>query len=256
MHPSPYLIALRYAVAIVLAIYIGKQVKKPDRFAGRFFAWLMNGSHAPLTDWAFTHLKIPAGATALDVGCGGGRTIEKLSAKAAQVYGVDYAAGSVASSRAHNRRLIADGRVHVEQASVSHLPFADNTFDLVTAIETQYYWPDLNSDMKVILRVLKPDGRLMVVAENYKGARNDAFLGPVMKLLGSSRLSVDDHRELFRAAGYEDVEIHEERRRGWICIIGTKPAINRQVGQTLDLAPATAPSPVPAPPAPIRPARR
>ena len=197
-------------------------MKKPDRFAGRFFAGLMNGSHAPLTDWAFTHVEIPEGATALDVGCGGGRTIEKLTTKAAQVYGIDYAAGSVAASRAHNKRLIAEGRAHVEQASVSQLPFADNTFDVVTAIETQYYWPDLKSDMKEILRVLKPGGRLMVVAENYKGARNDALLGAVMKLLGSSRLSVDDHRMLFLAAGYSDVEISEERTRGWICVVGRK----------------------------------
>ena len=161
---------------------------------------------------------------AMDVGCGGGRTINKLAAKAAQVYGIDYAAGSVAASRAHNKRLIAEGRVHVEQASVSRLPFADDKFDLVTAIEAQYYWPNLQGDMKEILRVLKPGGRLMVVAENYKGARNDAVLGPVMKLLGSSRLSMDDHRALFLAAGYEGVEIAEERRRGWICAIGTKPA--------------------------------
>jgi hypothetical protein len=78
--------------------------------------------------------------------------------------------------------------------------------------------------MPEILRVLKPGGRLMVVAESYKGARNDAVLGPVMKLLGSSRLSMDDHRALFLAAGYERVEIAEERRRGWICAIGAKPA--------------------------------
>lgn len=50
-----------------------------------------------------------------------------------------------------------------------------------------------------LLRVLKPGGRLMVVAENYKGARIDAVLGPVMKLLGSSRLSMDDHRALLLA---------------------------------------------------------
>ena len=215
---------LRYAVALCFSVYVFRQVKKPDRLAGRFFARLMNDSHAPLTDWAFTHLEIPEGATALDVGCGGGRTIHQLAAKAAQVYGIDYAAGSVATSRAHNKRLIAEGRVHVEQASVSRLPFADDRFDVVTAIETQYYWPNLPGDMKEIWRVLKPGGRLMVVAESYKGARNDAVLGPVMKLLGSSRLSVDDHRALFVAAGYEGVEIAEERRRGWICVIGTKPS--------------------------------
>ena len=223
LHLSHYLVALRYAVAIVLAIYLGRQVKKPDRFAGRFFAWLMNGSHAPLTDWAFTHLEIPEGATALDVGCGGGRTIEKLAAKVAQVYGVDYAAGSVAASHAHNKTLMAEGRVFVEQASVSHLPFPGNKFDIVTAIETQYYWPDLSGDMKEIFRVIRPGGRLMVVAESYKGARNDMLLGPVMKLLGSSRLSVDDHRALFLRAGFADVEIYEQRRRGWLCAIGRKP---------------------------------
>jgi len=225
IHLSHYLPALRYVVAIALAVYLGGQVKKPDRFAGRFFAWLMNNSHAPLTDWAFSHLEIPPDATALDVGCGGGRTIEKLATKAAQVYGVDYAAGSVAASRAHNRNLIAAGRVHVEQASVSHLPFPGSRFHIVTAIETQYYWPNLEKDMREILRVLKPGGKLMVVAESYKGARNDAVLGPVMKLLGSSRLSADDHRALFLAAGFADVEIHEERKRGWICIMGSKPAI-------------------------------
>jgi SAM-dependent methyltransferase len=117
-------------------------------------------------------------------------------------YGIDYAAGSVGASRAHNKRLIAERRVHVEQASVSRLPFADDKFDLVTAIETQYYWPNLQGDMKEILRVLKPGGRLMVVAENYKGVRNDAVLGTVMKLLGSSRLSMDDQRALFLSAGY------------------------------------------------------
>jgi len=218
------MLALRYAAALCLVVYLGRQVKKPDRFAGRLFTRLMNSSHAALTDWAFTHLEIPEGATAMDVGCGGGQTIRKLAAKAAQVCGIDYAAGSVAASRAHNKQLIAEGLVRVEQASVSRLPFADDKFDVVTAIETQYYWPNLQGDMKEILRVLKPGGRLMVVAENYKGARKDAVLGPVMKLLGSSRLSMDDQRALFLAAGYTGVEIAEERRRGWICAIGTKPA--------------------------------
>jgi ubiquinone/menaquinone biosynthesis C-methylase UbiE len=34
--------------------------------------------------------------------------------------------------------------------SVSHLPFADQMFDLVTAAETHYYWPDMNADMQEV----------------------------------------------------------------------------------------------------------
>jgi SAM-dependent methyltransferase len=51
---------------------------------------------------------------------------------------------------------------------LSRLPFADGNFELVTAVETQYYWPDLVADMREILRVLKPAGTLIVMAESYK----------------------------------------------------------------------------------------
>jgi ubiquinone/menaquinone biosynthesis C-methylase UbiE len=55
--------------------------------------------------------------------------------------------------------------------------------------------------MQEILRVLKPGGRLMVVVESYKGGRNDWLLGPVMKLIGSNRLSADDNELYFSPLG-------------------------------------------------------
>ena len=87
MQPSPDLLDLPYAAALCVGVYLFRQVRKPDRFAGRLLASLMNGSHAPLTDWAFTHLEIPEGATVMDVGCGGGHTIKKLAAKAGRFTG-------------------------------------------------------------------------------------------------------------------------------------------------------------------------
>jgi ubiquinone/menaquinone biosynthesis C-methylase UbiE len=185
----------------------------------------MNESHAMLTDWGVSHVEIGQEWIILDVGCGGGRTVGKLakSADAGQVYGVDYAEGSLTASRNYNRRLIADGRVHIKDGTVSKLPFADCMFDLVTAIETQYYWPDLQKDMREIRRVLKPGGKLLVIAENYKGGRFDWLEGPLMRiLLGSSRLGPGDQLALFEGTGYADVQIVEDRKKGWICAIGTK----------------------------------
>ena len=224
MDRSQVFLAVRVVVAIGAAVYLGGQVRKPSRYVGRFFAWMMNSSHSALTDWALSHVAVSRDATVLDVGCGGGRTIAKLAATAARVYGIDYAAGSVAGSRALNRKLIAEGRVRVEQAAVSKLPFEDEFFDLATAIETQYYWPDKVNDMREIGRVLKPGGRLLVVAESYKGGKDDWLLGPIMRLLGSKGLTVDDHRALFVAAGFAEIEIIEERSRGWLCAMGRKPA--------------------------------
>jgi ubiquinone/menaquinone biosynthesis C-methylase UbiE len=185
----------------------------------------MNISHSGLTDWGLKHVPIEKRFTILDVGCGGGRTIQKLAAIAAEgmVYGVDYAKGSVAASRGKNAQLIKAGRVEIRQASVSQLPFPDNKFDLITAVETQYYWPDPVKDMQEILRVLKPGGTLIIIAETYKGGRYDMLKGPVMKLLRSAHLSVDEHGELFSAAGYVDVQMFEERDKGWIGGTGRKP---------------------------------
>jgi ubiquinone/menaquinone biosynthesis C-methylase UbiE len=185
----------------------------------------MNISHSALTDWGLQHVQIEKDYTVLDVGCGGGRTIQKLTSVATEgrLYGVDYAKGSVAASRGQNAELIQAGRVEIQQGSVSQLPFSDETFDLVTAVETQYYWPDLDNDMREILRVLKPGGTLIVIAETYKGGRHDKLKRPVMKLLRSAHLSADEHRDLFSRAGYNSVEIFAELSRGWICAFGRKP---------------------------------
>ena len=219
------LVILKITLALFAMAYVMRQVRKPDRWLGQLFARAMNRSHSDLTDWGLAHVQIDRGFKILDVGCGGGRTVKKLAVLAADghVCGVDYALGSVAASRANNASLIGAGRVTIEQASVSQLPFGTDEFDLVTAIETQYYWPELVNDMREILRVLKPGGVLLVIAEHYKGGSHDFVQGAVMRLLGSSTLSVHDQRDLFEKAGYRDVEIFEQGAKGWICVTGKKP---------------------------------
>jgi ubiquinone/menaquinone biosynthesis C-methylase UbiE len=178
-----------------------------------------------MTDWGLDHVRIENRFHVLDVGCGGGRTVEKLARFAAggRVYGIDYAEGSIIVSRKHNAGLIKSGRVVIEKASVSQLPFPNDGFDLVTAIETQYYWPDLEGDMREILRVLRPAGKLVIIAEMYKGGKYDWLKWPVMWLLRSAHLSVSDQRKLFASVGYVGVEIFEESNKGWICGMATKP---------------------------------
>jgi ubiquinone/menaquinone biosynthesis C-methylase UbiE len=217
--------SLSWALTLLASLYALSQVRKPSKWGGRFFLWMMNFSHSSLTDWGLSHIQVEKNFTILDVGCGGGRTIQKLAALAPEgtVCGVDYAKGSVAASAAKNASLIKAGRVEVKEASVSQLPFPNDKFNLVTAVETQYYWPDLVKDMQEILRVLKPGGTLIIIAESYKKGANNMLQRPVMKLLKAANLDVDEHRGLFSAAGYTDIQISEERKRGWICGIGKKP---------------------------------
>src|SRR5947209_18209079 len=127
---------LYYAAVLGLAWYVLLQARKPDKWFGRIFARAMNKSHNNMTKWGLDHVDIESRFHVLDVGCGGGRTIENLAAMAGTgaIFGIDYADGSVAVARERNATLIEAGRVVIQKASVSQLPFPDNTFDLVTAI--------------------------------------------------------------------------------------------------------------------------
>jgi SAM-dependent methyltransferase len=213
------------AVALLALPYVLNQVRRPTRWIGRFFLWTMNLSHSRLTDWGLKHVRVGKDFSILDIGCGGGRTVAKLAALAdeGRVYGIDYSVGSVDASRAENATAIGEGRVEIHHAPVSRLPFPDATFDLLTAVETHYYWPDLPGDLREVLRVVKPGGATVVIAETYRGSRLDLVQGPAMKLLRAAFLSADEHRAWFEAAGFTDVQVFEEPSRGWICVTGRKP---------------------------------
>jgi SAM-dependent methyltransferase len=202
------------------------QCQKPEGPLGKLVLWSMNKRHSPVTDWGLSQFDVGHSGVILDVGCGGGRTIAKLTAKAAdgKVYGVDYSRDAVAWASRFNRDAIAAGRVSIEQASVSRLPFADGTFDLVTAVETHFWWPDLPNDVREVARVVKPGGRLVIIAEFYVGPRFEKHVERLKRFTTMALLTADDHRRLFDGAGFTDVRIIENVRKGWICGIGTKPA--------------------------------
>jgi ubiquinone/menaquinone biosynthesis C-methylase UbiE len=150
----------------------------------------MNRSHSGLTSWGLEHVQVGKGDTVLDVGCGGGRTVQRLAdmTDLGKVHGVDYAEASVAASRGFNGAAVESGRVEIQKATVSRLPFANDVFDIVTAVETHYYWPDLPGDMREIYRVLKPGGWLLIIAEAYRGRRFDSLYQFAMKLIGGAYL--------------------------------------------------------------------
>lgn len=216
------LVLATFTVAGVLVVT--RQCRKPASLPGRLFLSIMNLSHVDVTNWGLRHVAIEKDFTVLDVGCGGGKTIHTLAGLASEgkVFGVDYSKASVAASRRTNARAIEAGRVDIREGSVSNMPYPDDTFDVVTAVETHYYWPDPVADMRETLRVLKPGGRLVLIAETYKGRQLDAVYRPAMKLLRATYLTPNEHKELLAKAGYSEVEVFEEPSKGWICAVGRK----------------------------------
>ena len=202
------------------------QPQKPTGFFGRLTLRRMNKSHSKLTDWGLAHIAVQPQSTILDIGCGGGRTVGKLAALATQgkVHGVDYSGESVRFSRKLNAAFVAEGRVEIQQASVSQLPFADGAFDLITAVETHFWWPSFAQDLREVFRVTKPGGQLAIIAEVYKGA--PALVSRLVEQsapqTGIRMFTPEEHRDLLAAAGYTDIQIETQPVKGWITVTGRK----------------------------------
>lgn len=140
--------------------------EKPEGNAGAQILEMMNEGHAPLRKWGLPHIEWTKEMRILDVGCGGGATIADMLnlAPDSVIDGIDYSDVSVEEARRRNAEYLGY-RVDIKKADVTHLPFVENTFDLVTAVETVYFWPDIEKGIREIRRVLKPYGRFFILNE-------------------------------------------------------------------------------------------
>ena len=82
--------------------------------------------------------------------------------------GVDYSPVSVATARETNSDAINTHKMDILEASVEQLPFADDTFDKIITVESFYFWPSPQKNLKEVLRVLKNSGTFLLVADVYQ----------------------------------------------------------------------------------------
>ena len=198
-----------------------ENTRKPVGFGGKIMVAMMNSGHGAMADWGLEHIAFPADAAVLDAGCGGGANIKKLLEKCPQgcVKGIDYSEVSVEKSRKVNAKAIAEGRCEVLQASVAQLPFAENTFDLVTAFETIYFWPGLVGCFREVYRVTKPGGTFFICNEsNGETKKDDKWVEKIscMTIYNAAQILTALHQ-----AGFTDAKAHKNGK-GWICVTARK----------------------------------
>jgi ubiquinone/menaquinone biosynthesis C-methylase UbiE len=204
------------------------QCKRPSGAFGRVMARGMNRAHSPLTKWALGQIEVADTAIVLDIGCGGGRTVDRLANMAVNgwVVGLDYSEDSVLVSRRKNSRHIHNGRAEICHASVSFIPYEDNTFDLLTAVETFYFWPAPDADLLEVKRVLKPGGQLLIACAMYKGGKHDKRNQRFVDEINMTYLSVDEFRALLTSSGFDRVQAVVDYDRGWICATARKSELS------------------------------
>jgi ubiquinone/menaquinone biosynthesis C-methylase UbiE len=204
-----------------------EQSRKPAGGFGIFYARLMNIEHRHVTRWGLSHISINKDDTILDIGCGGGKTVNSLAkiASEGKIYGIDYSEVSVAVAINTNKKLINAGRVEILHASVESLPFPDNMFNLVTAIESYYFWPDLDNTLKEIRRVLKHGGSLILINACYRDERFEKRNSNLARIGEFTYHLPDEYRIFLRDGGYSPIQIEVFENRNWITALGINSKI-------------------------------
>ena len=202
-----------------------KNARKPVGELGHQILDRMNESHESMAMWGVSHFDIKKDDKILDIGCGGGRNIERFASqisKDGRVVGIDYSQVSVEKSISLNQDAIDEGIVNVLQGSVSEMPFYDETFDIVTGFETIYFWPDFINDLKEVNRVLKKGGLVFFCNEAVYHEGEMEKYDELVDLLDMKIYSEDFLKQSLKESGFNDFKSFINKENDWICILARK----------------------------------
>jgi SAM-dependent methyltransferase len=117
------------------------------------------------------------GGKALDVGCGVGQVVARLTEAGYEAYGVDVSEPSIARAKKFCERCqVYDGK---------RLPFADDYFDSAGALNVLEHVDEPEAFIQEVVRVVAPGGKVVISSPNFMRALGLRDYHPKMRGLGN-----------------------------------------------------------------------
>ncbi|MBQ7304797.1 MAG: methyltransferase domain-containing protein, partial [Clostridia bacterium] len=166
------------------------------------------------------HVQPGADLHMLDVGCGNGKMLAWLQKQlGGSIHGFDYSTQAIATAMELHR---GDFRV----GAMGEIDYPENSFDLITSMDTMYFAPDMAAFVGQLRRWLKPGGVLFVGYQEgdvqpHTADAESTVLAQALRscgmpyqveditretydLLRRKRRAAENHRQAFLAEGNED----------------------------------------------------
>jgi ubiquinone/menaquinone biosynthesis C-methylase UbiE len=177
---------------------------RPEGLPGRLGGIILARANRKFAEEMVAFLNIKASEKILEVGFGPGVGLELLASAAPEgtVAGIDPSEEMVEQAAARNAAAIRTGAVDLRHGTVERMPFEDDAFDTVLAINSMQVWPDASAGLREIRRVLRVGGRV------------------ALAFTPNSRQPRAGVPELLSSAGFEDARLVE--LRGGFCASARK----------------------------------
>lgn len=186
------------------------QFALPHGLLGRPVGWVLakTGEYSGMTSTTLNLLAVKSDEWVLEVGFGPGEAVRLLTERqpTSHVYGVDPSPVMLARARRRNRRGLREADVDLRLGTAEHLPWPDDTFNAVFAINTAQLWTPLRAGVTEVRRVLAPGGRVLLALHQRCVNRN-----------GGSVCARDLQPQLVEAltaAGFTDVVAESRTGKG------------------------------------------
>jgi SAM-dependent methyltransferase len=164
------------------------------------------------------------GERVLDIACGTGEWLRAGLEQGARISGIDISYKALRSAEQHLPKGC------FVQGSAEYLPYAANSFDLVTCFGALEHFADKNAALKEMKRVLTENGRVVILVPNagFLTRRLGLFGGTDQTAIREDVLSLDAWQLLFEESGFHVIRRWKDlhvlsiqwlMRKGWLHLL-------------------------------------
>lgn len=192
----------------MLTEFLIKQSQKPSGLIGRVIIKIWSFYFKKLSLWAIKQTTISDNYRILEIGYGGGSTIKNLLAlnKNLEIHGIDISKESYRTAQRVHSDSIRKGSVQLKIGNVENMPYQNNYFDRIFAIQTHIFWKDIKKSFQEVYRVLSSNSTLIIASEKEK----------IHYHMTDYRTS-HEFSQLLTSIGFSKIE--EKQNRNWILYI-------------------------------------
>ena len=189
----------------MLTRFLIKQSQKPSGLVGRVITKIWSFYFKKLSLWAIKQTTISGNYRILEIGYGGGSTIKNLLAlnKNLEIHGIDISKESYRTAQRVHSDSIRKGSVQLKIGNVENIPYQNNYFDRVFAIQTHIFWKDIKKSFQEVYRVMSSNSTLIIASEKEK----------INYHMTDYRTS-HEFIQLLTSIGFSKIE--EKQNRNWI----------------------------------------
>ncbi len=202
-------------------LLIASQLRCPSGEMGEEVGKRLAEFNADANAWTLKLLDIQPNDHVLEIGFGPGEAIAEAARLTPEgfVAGIDFSETMLSMATERNARAIIQDRVELALGDGHDIPYPEQSFTKVVAINVLYFWEDLQKPLSEIFRVLRSGG----TAAFYVTAQN-SWLPGIAESGVFHDYAPDTIRNALNAAGFAQTNMHHTKipEGDAVCILAKK----------------------------------